>query len=568
MSFQLDNATTWIERLNPFAVQRPDWQQLLKWLLALGACHTAAKIGASWLQVRRMRRVLADVPATKLPTNTFLGFATSILDNRHRFHDFMEDITEGRPMSKMFGLAFEPNMVVVVVKDPDCIKHFLKDNFDGYTKPHQGDNLQLDMVKKWIGDGIFLLQHGPGAQDGGRAWHMQRKISSNIFSRDNFRKNMRNVFVDRGHRMCALLNKRLDKEVDMQQMFFCYTMDSITRIFFGEESDTMSGRACEYGEAFDTAQRAVMDYMRKAEKDLYLMTYLPWPLGAPGLTGLASRLHAKASKDYRTFERACSTLDKKSEEIIRTCRADPNISKRSDLLALFIRAEEREKFTSKYLRDMILNFMIAGRDTTACLLSWAFFELATRPEIQHQLIAEIDGRLPGGREPTWDLLTENSMPYLNGVIYEALRLHPPIPIDIKWAQADDVFPNGQKVPKGAMVWFLPYAMGRDAARYPDPLAFKPERWIPFQTPSPWEFPVFQGGPRLCLGVTMAIFEAKVAMVMLLQKFTFQMNPEEVKKTTYCPNITMSVMNGKDSHHLWMSLHRRGLDDTSVRVGGA
>merc|ERR1719469_633401 len=101
------------------------------------------------------------------------------------------------------------------------------------------------------------------------------------------------------------------------------------------------------------------------------------------------------------------------------------------------------------------------------------------------------------------------MPYLNGVIYESLRLHPPVPFDDKTAFEDDVFPNGTKVPRGTVCVFLPYAMGRDPAVYPDPEEVKPERWIPFRAPPPHEFPAFQAGPRICIGMDMALFEIKL-----------------------------------------------------------
>lgn len=473
-------------------------------------------------------------------------------------HDFLHDITLGMPVSKLSGLIFEPKQVLLIVHDPACIKHFLKDNFDAYTKPGPGQHVQFNLLRMWLGEGIFIFPHGVGSEDAGHAWLTQRKIASNIFFRDNFRNNMRDVFVEKAHRMCGLISgiASQGEKVDIQNMFFCYTMDSITKIFFGEDSDTMGGASSGYGEAFDEAHRAMLDYTRPNMSRLYMMTYLPWPWGPWGtdvFNGLAPALHSLCNPNYRRFRRACRVLDNISERFVKTCRQDPNLSQRKDLLALFIQAEERERFSTKYLRDMVLNFVIAGRDTTACLLSWMFFELSRLPEVQTRLIEEIRAKLPGGAEPTLAALSESSMPYLNGVVYEALRLHPPVPLDMKVAHADDTFPNGMKVPKGTMVWFLPYTMGRDPAVYPEPEVFRPERWIPFKAPSPYDFPVFQAGPRICLGVNMAVFEAKVITCMLLQRFSFSLLAGEESKITYSPTITMAVCNSKeqDSHNLWV-----------------
>jgi hypothetical protein len=116
-------------------------------------------------------------------------------------------------------------------------------------------------------------------------------------------------------------------------------------------------------------------------------------------------------------------------------------------------------------------------------------------------------------------------------------------------------------------------------RYADPLEVRPDRWIPFVAPSPFDFPVFQvtkrvqllthnfqkvvvvclfscniqAGPRICLGMNMALIEAKMLTCMLLQKFTFALLPGEAEKITYSAMITMSLCNSKkaDSHNLWL-----------------
>jgi len=318
----------------------------------------------------------------------------------------------------------------------------------------------------------------------------------------------------------------------------------------------MGGSACHYGDNFDAAHRAMMEYMRPNMTLLYIAKYLPWPFG--GFNGLAWRIREATSSQFKEFQRACGALDAESRRLVAACRADPQIAERRDLLALFIRSEEKERFTDKYIRDMVLNFVIAGRDTTACTLSWMFYMLSTTPEVQQKLISEIDANLPAGSTPTLKQLSATSMPYLNGVLYEALRLYPPVPLDSKTAFSDDVLPDGSKVAKGTQVWFVPYCMGRDPGRYPEPEAVRPERWIPFSTPSPFEFPVFQAGPRTCLGTDMAIFEAKLVAVMLLQRYTFKLLPGEEDKIHYSSTITMAICNSKnqDSHNLWLLPSRR------------
>eukprot|EP00434_Breviolum_minutum_P005220 symbB.v1.2.004601.t1/scaffold259.1/size252385/3 len=167
--------------------------------------------------------------------------------------------------------------------------------------------------------------------------------------------------------------------------------------------------------------------------------------------------------------------------------------------------------------------------------------------------AEIDEKMPKGKPLDTKALGASQMPYLNGVFYETLRLWPPVPQDSKIAFSDDVLPDGTKVPKNTMLLFMPYVIGRDPQLYKDPLVFRPERWIPFEQPPPHEFPVFQAGPRICLGMDMAIFEAKIVAVELLRKFHFDLVPGQ--EITYGQKITMNIRNG-DKEELLMTVQPR------------
>jgi len=184
-------------------------------------------------------------------------------------------------------------------------------------------------------------------------------------------------------------------------------------------------------------------------------------------------------------------------------------------------------------------------------LSWMFYILSINPEVQKKLIEEIEEKQGSNECPSFKSLSASNMPYLNGVLYETLRLFPPVPTDRKVAQVDDVFPDGTKVPKGTTVIWHPYSLGRDATMYPEPEAVKPERWIPFKAPPPHEFAVFQAGPRICLGMDMAIFEAKLVATMLLQKYSFTLKEGEAENIQYSNTLTMSLCNSKnqDSHQL-------------------
>lgn len=200
--------------------------------------------------------------------------------------------------------------------------------------------------------------------------------------------------------------------------------------------------------------------------------------------------------------------------------------------------------------------------------------LTQNPDVQAKLCEEVDSKLKG-RSPTLEDLEPKNMPYLNGVLFETLRLYPPVPEDSKIVAEDGVkYFDGTPLFKGTQMVFVPYSMGRNPKVYANPEKVDPSRWIPFKYPDHFAFPVFQAGPRLCLGKDMAQFEAKVGlfihfhgsynvsrkflMAKLLQKFTFSLVEGEAEKITYSLMITMSLCNSKqmDSHNLWIIPHKR------------
>jgi len=98
--------------------------------------------------------------------------------------------------------------------------------------------------------------------------------------------------------------------------------------------------------------------------------------------------------------------------------------------------------------------------------------------------------------------------------------------DIKWAVADDRLPDGTFVPAGAALIYCPYQMNRDAARWEEPLRFRPERFLGdggvSAEPGTFEYPVFNAGPRLCPGKPLALMETKLVTAMLLHNFDFEL----------------------------------------------
>ena len=445
----------------------------------------------------------------------------------------------------------------LVAANKQSVEWMLKLDFDHVTKPDKGD-IFFFWLRQFIGsNGIFTLRHGTaaGLRREHDLWFHQRKTASLIFTKNKFKSLMYDTFKEKSAIFVELCEQAAEKQevIDIQSKFFAFTIDSIQNIFFGRKVDTLIKKEADpFGEAFDGAHRAMIQLIFNGITRFILCRHiLPFPFGDifdDLNTSLIMQQHASFTEESKDFYRHVKTLDNIAAELIAEARSDKNLENRRDLLAMFIAS--KMGFSDKDLRDIILNLTIAGRDTTACTLTWMTYILTQHPEIERKLCEEIDAVLKG-EAPTYDQLDPSCMPYLNGVLFEALRLYPPVPVDGKVVAEDTTYLDGTWVPKNTRLAFIPYVMGRDPKLYPDPLKVDPTRWIPFKAPDQFAFPVFQAGPRFCLGRDMAQFEAKFLIASIYQRFTFKLKEGEAEKITYSNSITMNLCNSKlqDSHEL-------------------
>ncbi|KAK7858359.1 cytochrome p450 94a2 [Quercus suber] len=166
---------------------------------------------------------------------------------------------------------------------------------------------------------------------------------------------------------------------------------------------------------------------------------------------------------------------------------------------------------------------IAGRDTTSAALTWYFWLLSQHPEVQSKVVKEIKEH---SEVPAYEEVKD--LVYVHASLCECMRLYPPVPLDTKEALNDDVLPGGTVVKKGMRVSYFPYAMGRLESLWGSDWAeFKPERWLQKENNSKsWRFvqkdsyhyPVFQAGPRICLGKEMAFLQMKSVVAGVLRRF--------------------------------------------------
>ncbi|KAF8727896.1 hypothetical protein HU200_018464 [Digitaria exilis] len=451
-----------------------------------------------------------------------------------RLHDYHTDLFREH---KTFQLLAPAGRRQIYTCDPAVVEHILRTNFANYGKgPFNYENM-TDL----LGDGIFAVD--------GEKWRQQRKIASYDFSTRALRDFSGAVFKRNAAKLAGVVAGRAasGQPMDFQDLALKATMDSIFTIAFGLDLDTLgggsSGEGSRFAAAFDDASEfTLLRYVNAFWKAMRL-------LNVGSEAALKDRVKVVDEFVYKRIR------DRAQELSGSKAQADPD--SRQDMLSRFIETATSESGTVdyKYLRDIILNIVIAGKDTTAGSLAWFLYMACKHPQVQEKVrqeaIKATDASETATVEEFAQSLTDealNKMHYLHAALTETLRLYPSVPLDNKQCFGDDVLPDGSSVSKGDIVFYVPYAMGRMEYLWGDDAeVFRPERWLDdcgeFQQQSPFKFTAFQAGPRICLGKEFAYRQMKIFAAVLLRSFVFRLRDGVGATVNYRTMITLHVDQG-------------------------
>lgn len=257
-------------------------------------------------------------------------------------------------------------------------------------------------------------------------------------------------------------------------------------------------------------------------------------------------------------EQAIAQVDRALKHALAAFTTEPGVD--SIVGTLLAATGTRADEATRTLRDELITLLVAGQDTVAAALGWFFHCVATHPDVMARVCAEVDAL------DNLDPSLPERIPYTHAAFQESLRLYPPIPI-VARAPREDVALGPHQIRAGSIVVCAIASLHRHPVYWPEPTAFRPERFID-NTVQEHAFIPFASGPRRCIGERLSILMALSAIAHICRRFSFQSAPG------FSPDprasITLTSANGirvrickrtpRVSNHALRSTHKKSLQD--------
>lgn len=375
-------------------------------------------------------------------------------------------------MSVRYGKLFTmPTMngTLVVALTSDGARQILAGGEDDFVS-----EFGFDVIEPMIGSGSLLLTSGDRHR-------RDRKLLSPTFTGSRMRS-YADAVIEAADR--ELADWRVGERIPLRESMSNISMDVIIRTVFGVQAD-------DQVKAMRTAIYHAVIEVNPALIFFKFLQRAPFGLGP-----------------WARFRRNMKELDDLIYAQIQTTRSAEKLG--VDVLSRMLesRFDDGEPMDDIAIRDHLVALLIAGHETTSTTLSWALYELLRKPAILEQVRKEIEAL---GPDPAPDSIT--ALPLLGAVCQETLRMHPVLPEFFRTVREEYEI-DGYRIPKGVTLAGAIIAIHRDASLYPEPLEFRPERFIERRY-AVHEMASFGGGHRYCLGASFAMNELKLVIARVL-----------------------------------------------------
>ncbi|TAQ89571.1 hypothetical protein B7494_g2126 [Chlorociboria aeruginascens] len=488
----------------------------LKELTLLFVVWIAYKQISNWLQWRALKKFAkdqgcADPPVLKNQLPWGLERFAPMIFGMHG-KDFLDDIILQRRLDmgyntyRMYGLF---NTSLVTTDDPENVQAILATKFHNFEMGSARSGNFFDV----IGNGIFTSDGEPWAHYRSQLKpQFSRDQVSDLYSADHHLQILFKALPSEDH-------SGWTEEFDITPALYRFTMDVSTEFLFGQSvnSQTTALQSHDSGNMSDA--RKEMDF---SEAMAFSQEYIFWRFRLSNFYWLVNS---------KKFKQACKTVKDFSNQFVQKAldRHDQGIKSTEGKKAKYVLLDSLVEETRDpiELRDQALQLLLAGRDTTSALISWALLLLSRNPEefttLRTAIISHFGTEAKPKTEMTFSSL--KACKPLTYLIYETLRLYPLVAINGRLCVRDTVLPTGGgsdgkqpiTIKKGERVGYSAYVLHRRKDIWgEDAHVWRPARWEGRKFG--WEFIAFSGGPRICLGQQYALNEAGFVIAKFLQKF--------------------------------------------------
>ncbi|KAJ6756531.1 CYTOCHROME P450 FAMILY PROTEIN-RELATED [Salix purpurea] len=302
-------------------------------------------------------------PASKgFKAYPIVGALPEFVRNRHRFLEWTTETLSHCPANT--AVFHRPGKVHgIITASPLNVEYILKTNFENYPK---GDRF-IKLLEDFLGRGIF--------NSDGELWRVQRKTASYEFNTKSLRNFvMDNVEVEISTRLVPVLAKasKTKQVLDLQDILERFAFDNICKVAFNVDPDCLGGDGTSGGEFM----RAFEDAATLSSGRFMCIYPIFWKINKYFNVGTEKRLR-ESIKIVHEF----------ADEMIRSRMEQKTKNNDEDLLSRFIGKEEN---STEFLRDIVISFILAGRDTTSSALSWFFWLMSVNPDVERKILKELE----------------------------------------------------------------------------------------------------------------------------------------------------------------------------------
>jgi cytochrome P450 len=381
---------------------------------------------------------------------------------------------------------FRGPLTINLLVHPDYVQRVLKDNTRNYTRP----KFVQDKLKSIVGEGLVANE--------GEVWLRSRKLTQPAFHNEIV-AGLAEVFAETTGEMLEEWSayEQRGEPVDVKSAMMQMSLTNLARALF--KADLRE----ELGKIEPAVQFALAHTQKRLTSPVDPQRF-PLP-------------------SVKRFEQGLQTLDSIIYRLIAERRRGD--SQGTDLVSMLLAARDEETgegMSDEQVRDEVIGFFIAGHETVSSALSWTWYLLSKHPECWRKMKDEVDSVLDG-RRPTFDDVSK--LTYTTNVLWESMRLFPPIFVLMRYAVEDDEI-GGYHVPAGSNIVLCAYVTHRHPDFYENPEGFDPDRFTSEFVKSLHRmayFP-FSGGPRKCIGHTFAMMEMPIVLAMVTQRYKLNLLP--------------------------------------------